>query len=49
MPFRTALIVIDMQEGMRSPSLPPRNNPKAEDNIARLLRAWRTSTWPRRT
>jgi nicotinamidase-related amidase len=36
-----ALIIIDMQKGMRSPTLPPRNNPQAEDNIARLLAGWR--------
>jgi hypothetical protein len=29
-----------MQKGMRSTSLPPRNNPDAEDNIARLHGAW---------
>jgi nicotinamidase-related amidase len=43
MTVATALIIIDMQKGMRSPSLPPRNNPQAEDNIARLLAAWRES------
>jgi len=42
----TALIIIDMQKGMRSPTLPPRNNPQAEDNIARLLAAWRESGQP---
>jgi nicotinamidase-related amidase len=42
----TALIVIDMQKGMRSPSLPPRNNLQAEDNIARLLAAWREAGQP---
>jgi nicotinamidase-related amidase len=42
----TALIVIDMQKGMRSPSLPPRNNLNAEDNIARLLAAWREAGQP---
>jgi nicotinamidase-related amidase len=41
-----ALIVIDMQKGMRHPRLPPRNNPQAEDNIARLLAAWRTARLP---
>jgi nicotinamidase-related amidase len=39
----TALIIIDMQKGMRSPSLPPRNNLDAEANIARLLAAWRAT------
>jgi nicotinamidase-related amidase len=42
----TALIIIDMQKGMRSPSLPPRNNFAAEDNIARLLAAWREAGQP---
>jgi nicotinamidase-related amidase len=42
----TALIVIDMQKGMRSTSLPPRNNPDAEDNIARLHAAWRAAGQP---
>jgi nicotinamidase-related amidase len=41
-----ALIIIDMQKGMRSPSLPPRNNFAAEDNIARLLAAWREAGQP---
>lgn len=42
----TALIVIDMQNGMRSAALPPRNNPGAEDHIAHLLHAWRQAGWP---
>lgn len=41
MPRKTALIIIDMQKGMRGNSLPPRNNPSAEDNIGRLVAAWR--------
>ena len=41
-----ALIVIDMQNGMRSDSLPPRNNPGAEDNIAHLQDAWRGAHLP---
>lgn len=41
-----ALIIIDMQEGMRSPALPPRNNPAAEENIGRLLQAWRGAGQP---
>lgn len=41
-----ALIVIDMQNAMRSESLAPRNNPAAEDNIARLQRAWRDTPHP---
>jgi nicotinamidase-related amidase len=42
----TALIIIDMQKGMRNSSLPPRNNPQAEDNMARLRAAWRESGNP---
>jgi len=41
-----ALIVIDMQKGMRFDTLPARNNPQAEANIARLQAAWRTATQP---
>lgn len=36
-----ALIIIDMQKGMADPKSGVRNNPQAEDNIARLLDAWR--------
>lgn len=42
----TALIIIDMQQGMSSPTLPPRNNPQAEDNMAALLAAWRQAGAP---
>lgn len=38
-----ALIVIDMQKGMCGNTLPPRNNPSAEDNMARLVAAWRAA------
>ena len=41
-----ALLIIDMQKGMQSPTLPPRNNPQAEANIARLLAAWREREEP---
>lgn len=42
------LLIIDMQQGMASgsSSLPPRNNPAAEANIARLLAAWRAAKAP---
>jgi nicotinamidase-related amidase len=43
---QAALIIIDMQKGMRSSTLPPRNNPQAEDNVARLLDAWRAAGQP---
>ncbi|MFL6630787.1 MAG: cysteine hydrolase family protein [Massilia sp.] len=42
----TALLIIDMQKGMLSTTLPPRNNPEAEANIARLLAAWRERDGP---
>ena len=41
-----ALIIIDMQQGMRFDSLPARNNPGAEDQIARLHVAWRAGAHP---
>lgn len=41
-----ALIVIDMQQGMRFESLPPRNNPGAEDCLAHLLNSWRSACQP---
>lgn len=41
-----ALIIIDMQKGMQFDTLPPRNNPDAEDNIARLHAAWREAQHP---
>lgn len=42
----TALIVIDMQRGMREPAAGERNNPDAERNIQSLLTAWRKAGWP---
>jgi nicotinamidase-related amidase len=36
-------MIIDMQQGMRSPAAGPRNNPEAEANIALLLAAWRNA------
>jgi len=42
----TALIIIDMQKGMQADRLPPRNNPGAEDRIARLHAAWRAAGQP---
>jgi nicotinamidase-related amidase len=41
-----ALILIDMQRGMRSASAGQRKNPDAEQNIASLLAAWRTAHAP---
>jgi nicotinamidase-related amidase len=44
-----ALLVIDMQRAIDDPAWAaagPRNNPFAEANVARLLAAWRTRSWP---
>lgn len=41
-----ALVLIDLQRTMADPARPPRNNPQAEANAARLLSAWRTSGGP---
>jgi len=43
---RTALLVIDMQQGMAGPDLPPRNNPQAEARIGELLAHWRACGAP---
>lgn len=42
----SALILIDMQQGMRGPAAGERNNPNAEVNMQRLLGAWRQAGWP---
>ena len=41
-----ALLVIDVQQGLASPSLGLRNNPQAESNMAKLLAAWRERELP---
>lgn len=43
---RTALLVIDVQVGLDDPSLPPRNNPDCEENVAALIASWRASRRP---
>lgn len=40
------LILIDQQKAMRHPKWGPRNNLDAEQNIARLLAAWRAGKQP---
>jgi nicotinamidase-related amidase len=37
------LLIIDMQKCMASPAAGARNNPAAEQNVARLLRHWRAA------
>lgn len=43
---KTALIIIDVQDGLDAPQLGQRNNPDAEHNMARLLAEWRTKNRP---
>ncbi|WP_263144132.1 cysteine hydrolase family protein [Pseudomonas sp. RIT-PI-AD] len=42
-----ALLIIDLQQGMREARLGPRNNPGAEERLAALLAHWRARDWPR--
>ena len=43
----TALVVIDVQKGFDDAAYwGERNNPDCEDNVAKLLAAWRSEGWP---
>ncbi len=43
---QTALLIIDVQQGLDEPRLGRRNNPEAESNMARLLDEWRARRRP---
>jgi len=42
----TILLLIDLQRAVDDPSWGPRNNPRAEANVARLLANWRERKMP---
>jgi nicotinamidase-related amidase len=46
LPKNTALLVIDFQRGFDDPVWGPRNNPRAEANVAALIAAWRVAGAP---
>jgi nicotinamidase-related amidase len=46
LPENAALIMIDVQDGLDDPYWGVRNNPDAEQNMARLLAAWREQGRP---
>ena len=46
LPQNTALLLIDVQQGLDDPHYGERNNPDAETRIAEVLQAWRGAGWP---
>lgn len=46
LPQSAVLLIIDVQQGFDDPSRGNRNNPHAEENIAKLLELWRRTDHP---
>lgn len=42
----SALLVIDVQQGFDDPRWGDGDNPACEDNVGRLIEAWRSAGWP---
>jgi len=42
----TPLVILDLQKAIDHPDWGVRNNPNAEENIARILKVWRCNNWP---